>query len=47
MIRVIVCDDHAIVRAGLGQLIGTFDDIEVVATAGSGDEALAAASRGP
>ena len=43
MIRVIVCDDHAIVRAGLGQLIGTFDDIEVVGTAGSGDEALAAA----
>ena len=42
MIRVIVCDDHAIVRAGLGQLIGTFDDIEVVAAAGSADEALAA-----
>jgi len=42
MIRVVVCDDHAVVRAGLGQLIGTFEGVEVVATAGGGDEALAA-----
>ena len=42
MIRVIVCDDHAVVRAGLGQLIGTFEDVEVVATTRGGEEALVA-----
>lgn len=42
MIRVVVCDDHAVVRAGLRQLIETFDGIEVVAAAGGADEALAA-----
>ena len=42
MIRVIVCDDHAVVRAGLGQLIGTFEGVEVVATASGGEEALSA-----
>lgn len=42
MIRVVVCDDHAVVRAGLDQLIRTFDDVEVVAAAAGGDEALAA-----
>lgn len=42
MIRVLVCDDHAVVRAGLGQLIGTFDGVEVVAVAEGGEEALAA-----
>ena len=41
MIRVLVCDDHAVVRAGLGQLIGTFEGVEVVALAGGGEEALA------
>jgi len=42
VIRVLVCDDHAVVRAGLDQLIRTFDDVEVVAAAGGGEEALAA-----
>ncbi len=42
MIRVVVCDDHAVVRAGLGQLIGTFDGVEVVAVADGGPQALAA-----
>lgn len=42
MIRVILCDDHAVVRAGLAQLIGTFEGIDVVAAAGGADEALAA-----
>ncbi len=42
MIRVVVCDDHAVVRAGLGQLIETFGGVEVVAAAGGADEALAA-----
>ena len=41
MIRVVVCDDHAVVRAGLGQLIATFEDVEVTGTAGSAEEVLA------
>jgi DNA-binding NarL/FixJ family response regulator len=41
VIRVVVCDDHAVVRAGLGQLIGTFDGVTVTGTAGSAEEALA------
>jgi DNA-binding NarL/FixJ family response regulator len=40
VIRVVVCDDHSVVRAGLGQLIGTFDGVEVAGTAGSAEEAL-------
>lgn len=48
MIRIVLCDDHGVVLAGLGQLIGTFDGIEVVASAGGGEEALAAvAEHGP
>lgn len=46
MIRVLVCDDHAVVRAGLGQLIGTFDGVEVVAVTEGGEEALAALGAG-
>ena len=42
MIRVLVCDDHAVVRAGLGQLIGTFTDVEVVGVTEGGEQALAA-----
>ncbi len=42
MIRIVVCDDHGVVRAGLEQLIATFDGIEVVASAAGGEEALAA-----
>lgn len=41
MIRVVVVDDHALVRAGLSQLLGASDDIDVVATAGDGEEATA------
>jgi DNA-binding NarL/FixJ family response regulator len=41
VIRVVVCDDHAVVRAGLGQLIATFEGVEVTGTAGSAEEALA------
>lgn len=41
MIRIVVCDDHGVVRAGLEQLIGTFDGVEVVAATGGGEEALA------
>jgi DNA-binding NarL/FixJ family response regulator len=39
-IRVLVADDHAVVRRGLKQILGTAPDIEVAAEAGSGDEVL-------
>ena len=42
MIRIVVCDDHGVVRAGLASLIATFDGVEVAASAGGADEALAA-----
>lgn len=40
MIRVVLVDDHAIVRNGLAQLLDAADDIEVVGMAGDGGEAL-------
>jgi len=40
MIRVAICDDHQIVRAGFKQIFSDVDDIEVVAEAGNGKEAL-------
>ena len=42
MIRVVICDDHPVVRAGLGQLIETFEGVEVVAATGRAEETLAA-----
>jgi DNA-binding NarL/FixJ family response regulator len=39
-IRVVVVDDHTIVRDGLAALLGALDGIEVVGTAGDGREAL-------
>lgn len=41
-IGVVLADDHVVVRRGLGMLLGRFDDLELLAEAGSGDEALAA-----
>jgi DNA-binding NarL/FixJ family response regulator len=41
VIRVAHADDHKVVRLGLGQLLGTFDDVEVVASAAGGEEAIA------
>lgn len=39
-IRVVVADDHAVVRQGLCNLLATYDDIEVVGEAANGDEAV-------
>ncbi len=42
MIRILIADDHAIVRAGLKQFIADQADMEVTAEASSGSEAIAA-----
>lgn len=41
MIRIVIADDHKVVRTGLEQLVQTFDDVELVGAASSGDEAVA------
>ncbi|CAN5213445.1 hypothetical protein BH18ACT5_BH18ACT5_01550 [soil metagenome] len=42
-IRVVVVDDQALVRGGFAMVLGHQDDIEVVAEAGNGVEAIVAA----
>jgi len=42
MIRILIADDHAIVRAGLKQFIADHADMEVSAEAATGAEAIAA-----
>ncbi|MFD7321904.1 response regulator [Streptomyces sp. NPDC059875] len=44
-VRILLCDDHAVVRAGLLALLGSAPDIEVVGEAGSGEEAVAMAAK--
>jgi len=39
-IRVLIADDHPVVRAGLTSMLGTQTELEVVGTAASGEEAL-------
>lgn len=39
-IRVMIVDDHAVVRSGLSAFLLVYDDLELVAEAGSGQEAL-------
>lgn len=46
MIRMVIADDHAIVRGGIRQIMSTTDDIVVVAEAASTDEALASIRTG-
>jgi DNA-binding NarL/FixJ family response regulator len=41
MIRLLIADDHAVVRSGLRQLAGTLDGVELVAAAANGEEAVA------
>ncbi len=40
MIRVMVVDDHEVVRAGLSMLLGRFDDLRLVAAAADGETAI-------
>ena len=46
-IRVIIVDDHPVVRFGLAAIIGLEADMEVVAQAGSGEEACSICSSQP
>lgn len=46
MIRVVIVDDHAVVRSGLDQLIGTAEDIELVGSAADGEQAVALVAEG-
>lgn len=44
-VRLLLCDDHAVVRAGLHALLGSEPDIDVVGEADSGEEAVATAAK--
>jgi NarL family two-component system response regulator LiaR len=39
-IRILLVDDHAVVRSGLSAFLLAFDDLELVGEAGSGEEAV-------
>jgi two-component system, NarL family, response regulator LiaR len=39
-IRVMIVDDHAVVRSGLAAFLMVFDDLEMVGEAGSGEQAV-------
>lgn len=39
-IRILIVDDHAVVRAGLASMLGTQSELEIVGSASSGEEAL-------
>jgi DNA-binding NarL/FixJ family response regulator len=45
VIRIVVVDDHMVVRAGLGQLLGTEADFQLVGTAADGETALEVVER--
>jgi DNA-binding NarL/FixJ family response regulator len=44
MIRILIADDHSLVRAGLAQLLSDVDDFQVVGTAADGRDAVALAT---
>ena len=44
-IRVLLVDDHAVVRSGLSAFLLAFDDLELVGEAGSGEEAVRLCTR--
>jgi two-component system, NarL family, response regulator LiaR len=39
-IRILLVDDHAVVRSGLGAVLMSYDDMELVGEAGNGEEAV-------
>lgn len=43
MIRILIVDDHAVVRRGLGSFLATAPDLQVVGEAATGEEAVALA----
>jgi DNA-binding NarL/FixJ family response regulator len=48
MIRLLIADDHVVVRTGLAQLVSGFDGVELVGEAANGEEAVVlAAELGP
>src|SRR5947208_9140619 len=46
-IRVVLVDDHAIVRTGLKAVLGAADDIDIVGEAAGGNEAIVLTGRIP
>lgn len=44
-VRILIADDHGVLRAGLRALLKSTDDLQVIAEAGSGDETLALCER--
>lgn len=40
LVRVMIVDDHSVVRSGLGAFLMAFDDLELVGEASGGEEAL-------
>lgn len=40
MVRVLICDDHTLVRAGLRRLVNAFEGVEVIGEASTADEAV-------
>ena len=45
MIRVVLVDDHAVVRAGLKAVLGTAKDIQVIGEGSTGKDAISLAER--
>lgn len=46
MIKILIADDHAVVREGIKRILADIDDLVVVGEAGTPPELLAAATRG-
>jgi DNA-binding NarL/FixJ family response regulator len=40
VIRVLIADDHSVIRTGLAQLVSAIEDVELVGTAENGQEAI-------
>ncbi|MBL6633664.1 MAG: response regulator transcription factor, partial [Thermoleophilia bacterium] len=47
MVRILITDDHAVLRSGLRLLLEREDDIQVVDEATTAEEALARVADGP